>query len=124
MDIRPIRTAKDHAAAIKAIEKLWGAPARSAKGDKLDILATLVDAYEREHFPVEDLDPIDTIKAHMAMNGYSKADFAEVIGSRSRASELLNRRRALNLQQVHRVVDAWKIPAELLVQPYRIDRAA
>ncbi|HET7412046.1 MAG TPA: transcriptional regulator [Pararhizobium sp.] len=124
MEIRPIHTPEDHAAALKAIEELWGAPAGSSRGDKLDILATLVDAYEREHFPLEERDPIDTIKAHMRMNGYSMADFAAVIGSRSRASELLNRRRPLNLQQVHRIVEAWKVPAELLIQPYRIERAA
>jgi HTH-type transcriptional regulator/antitoxin HigA len=119
MEIRPIHTPEDHAAALEG-----GAPAGSSRGDKLDILATLVDAYEREHFPLEERDPIDTIKAHMRMNGYSKADFAAVIGSRSRASELLNRRRPLNLQQVHRIVEAWKVPAELLIQPYRIERAA
>ncbi len=124
MDIRPIHTQEDHAAALGMIERLWGSPAGTPEGDKLDILATLVDAYEREHFPLENLDPIDTIKAHMAMNGYSNADLADVIGSRSRTSELLNRRRALNLQQVHRIVDAWNIPAELLVHPYRIDAAA
>jgi len=124
MDIRPIRTQDDHAAAVRTIERLWGAPAGTPEGDTLDILAILVDAFEREHFPIENLDPIDTIKEHMAMNAYSNADFAEVIGSRSRASELLNRRRALNLQQVHRIVDAWKVPAELLVHPYRIDNAA
>lgn len=120
MEINPIRSSADHLAALKEIEKLWGTPAGSPEGDKLDILATLVDAYERDHFPIEALDPIDTIKAHMEMNGYSQSDLAEVIGSRSRASELLNRHRALNLNQVHRIVRAWHMPAELLIEPYEL----
>jgi HTH-type transcriptional regulator/antitoxin HigA len=124
MNIRPIRNAKDHAVAVRTIEKLWGAPAGTPKGDMLDVLATLVDAYESKQFAMERLDPIETIKAHMDMAGYSQADLAELLGSRSRASEILKRRRALNVQHVHKIAEAWKIPAELLIQPYEIEKAA
>ena len=123
MDIRPIRSDEDHAAALRMIEKLWGAPAGTPRADKLDILATLVDAYESRHFAMLELDPIDAIKAHMDLSGYSQADLAALLGgSRSRASEILNRKRALNIHQVHRISQGWKIPAELLVRPYPLER--
>ncbi len=124
MEIRPIHTAKDHAAALRRIEALWGAAPKSPEGDELDVLATLVDAYEAEHFPVENLDPIDTIKAHMDIAGYRQSDLAALFGSRSRASEIINRRRPLNLQQVHALVQAWRIPAALLIAPYETVKAA
>jgi HTH-type transcriptional regulator/antitoxin HigA len=122
MDIRPIRNPRDHAEAVSEIERLWGARIGSPESDKLEVLAILVDAYEHDHFPIEDLDPIETIKAHMDMAGYSQADLAELFGSRSRASEILGRKRPLNLQQVQKIVDAWKIPAGLLARPYAIRR--
>jgi len=124
MEIRPIRTKRDHAAAVRRIEALWGAEPKSSEGDELDVLATLVDAYEAEHFPVENLDPIDTIKAHMDIAGYRQSDLATLFGSRSRASEIINRRRPLNLQQVHALVQAWRIPAALLISPYETVKAA
>ncbi|GGC49934.1 type II toxin-antitoxin system HigB family toxin [Chelatococcus reniformis] len=123
MDIRPIRSVEDHAEALRMIERLWNAPKGSPQGDTLDILATLVDAYEAEHHHFDRLDPIATIKAHMEMAGHTQADFAELIGSRSRASEILARKRLLNLRQVHKLVEAWKIPADLLIQPYELDRS-
>jgi HTH-type transcriptional regulator/antitoxin HigA len=124
MAIRPVRTEEDHAAALRRIEALWGAEVDTPEGDELDVLATLVDAYETGRFPIENLDPIDTIKAHMDMAGYRQADLASLFGSRSRASEIMNRRRPLNLQQVHALVREWHIPAELLISPYKIVRAA
>jgi HTH-type transcriptional regulator / antitoxin HigA len=124
MEIRPIHTAEDHAAAVRRIEALWGAEPDTPEEDELDVLATLVDAYEAQHFPIENLDPIDTIKAHMDMAGYRQSDLASLFGSRSRASEIMNRRRPLNLQQVHALVQAWRIPAALLISPYQIVKAA
>ena len=100
MEIRPIRNEKDHAKAVRMIEKLWGAPVGSREGDKLDVLATLVDAYESKHFSLSRLDPVDTIKVHMEMTERTQSDLAELLGSKSRASEILNRKRALNLEQV------------------------
>ena len=124
MEIRPIHTAEDHVAAVRRIETLWGAEPDTRESDELDVLATLVDAYEAEHFPIQSLDPIDTIKAHMEMAGYRQRDLAELFGSKSRASEIMNRRRPLNLTQVHALVQAWRIPAALLISPYEIIKAA
>jgi len=84
MEIRPIRNEKDHAKAVRMIEKLWGAPVGSREGDKLDVLATLVDAYESKHFPLSRLDPVDTIKVHMEMTERTQSDLAELLGSKSR----------------------------------------
>lgn len=118
MEIRPIRTEADHRNAVAAIEALWNAEPGTPEADTLDVLATLVDAYETEQFPIEALDPVEAIKAHMDIGGYDQSDLAELLGSKSRASEILNRRRALTVEQIHRISDAWKIPAGLLVQPY------
>ncbi|WP_034998498.1 helix-turn-helix domain-containing protein [Beijerinckia mobilis] len=120
MEIHPIRTPEDHAAAVAEVERLWGAREGTPEGDRLEVLAILIDAYESAHFPMAELDPIETIKAHMDMAGHSQAELAALIGSRSRASEIMNRKRALNLQQVQKIVEAWHIPAELLIQPYRL----
>jgi len=124
MEIRPIRNEKDHAKAVRMIEKLWGAPVGSREGDKLDVLATLVDAYESKHFSLSRLDPVDTIKVHMEMTERTQSDLAELLGSKSRASEILNRKRALNLEQVRQISKAWKIPAELLIEPYALQKNA
>jgi HTH-type transcriptional regulator/antitoxin HigA len=121
MEIRPIRSEDDHRAAVREIERLWGAAARSADGDRLDVLATLVDAFERENRGLPDLDPVELIRVTMAEEGHSQADLAAVLGSRSRASEILTRRRALTLPMVHQISTAWRIPAELLVRPYRLE---
>jgi HTH-type transcriptional regulator/antitoxin HigA len=123
MDIRPIRTDRDHKAAVRLIEEFWGSKPGTKKGDMLDILATLVDAYESKHFALDRLDPIETIKAHMDIAGHSQGDFGALLGSRSHASEILGRRRRLNIRQVHKIAEAWKIPAELLIQPYELERA-
>ena len=105
------------------IEKLWGAPVGSREGDKLDVLATLVDAYESKHFPLSRLDPVDTIKVHMEMTERTQSDLAELLGSKSRLV-ILNRKRALNLEQVRQISEAWKIPAGLLIEPYALQKNA
>lgn len=124
MDIRPVRTEADSEAAIARIAALWNAEPGSAEADELDVLATLVSVFEDEHYALPDLDPVETIQAHMDLSGHDQKALAEILGSRSRASEILNRRRALNLQQVHAIVEAWKIPAELLIKPYDLRRKA
>jgi len=119
MDIRPIRTDADHAAALKEIERLWGAKSGSRNGDKLEVLVTLVEAYENSRWPVEPADPIETLKAHMEMTGRTQADLASLLRSRSRASEVLSRRRLLTLSMIHKISREWHLPAEVLVQPYK-----
>jgi len=121
MEIHPIRNDKDHAAALREIEKLWGAALGTEDGDKLDILATLVEKYEDSRWPAVDIsDPIDLLNYAIDELGHSQAELAELLGSRSRASELLNRRRPLTVEMIHKISQAWKIPADLLVRPSRL----
>jgi HTH-type transcriptional regulator/antitoxin HigA len=127
MDIRPIRTDEDHRAALAAIEACWGTPEGTEEGDKLDVLLALVDIYEAKRWPIEidgTFDPIDVLQYAIDELGHSQAELAELLGSRSRASEVLSRRRALTVEMIHQIGEGWKIPADLLVRPYKIERAA
>ena len=126
MEIRPIRTDEDHRAALAAIEAYWGAPEGSEDGDKLDVLLALVDVYETRRWPIdltEDFDPIGVLRYAIDELGHTQAELADILGSRSRASEVLSRRRALTVEMIHKIGEAWKIPADLLVRPYKIERA-
>lgn len=125
MDIRPIRSQPDYEAAIAEIERLWDAEPGSDDGDKLDILATLVERYENEHWPIDPsgIDPIDILNYLIEEGGHTQAEFAELLGSRSRASEILNRKRALTVEMIHKINIEWKVPAELLIRPYRLKAA-
>ena len=121
MEIHPIRNDDDHVAALREIERLWGAAAGTEDDDKLDILATLVEKYEENRWPnVDASDPIDLLNYAIEELGHSQAELAELLGSRSRASELLNRRRPLTVEMIHKISEAWKIPADLLVRPSRV----
>jgi HTH-type transcriptional regulator / antitoxin HigA len=127
MDIRPIRTDKDHRAALAEIESCWGAKDGTEAGDRLDVLVTLVEAYEERRWPIAPtgrFDPVDVLHYAIDELGHTQAELADVLGSRSRASEVLSRRRALNVDMIHKISESWKIPAELLVRPYKIERAA
>jgi HTH-type transcriptional regulator / antitoxin HigA len=127
MDLRPIRTDEEHCAALGEIEALWGAPEGTEEGDKLDLLLALVEIYEAKRWPIaidEPLDPVDALRYAIEELGHSQAELAELLGSRSRASEILSRRRALTVEMIHKISEAWKIPADLLVRPYSLDRAA
>jgi HTH-type transcriptional regulator/antitoxin HigA len=127
MDIRPIRTEEDHRAALAEIDACWGAPDGTEAGDKLDVLVALVERYEARRWPIEpgqSFDPIDVLQDAIDELGHSQAELAELLGSRSRASEILSRRRALTVEMIHKIGEAWKIPADLLVRPYDIVSAA
>lgn len=115
MPVRPIRNDEDHAAALAEIERLWGAAPGTPESDALDVLATLVDCYEDERFPLPDADPVEVIEAYMANNDLGRMDLARVLGSQSRASEILAHRRRLSIEHIRRIHSAWKIPAELLI---------
>jgi HTH-type transcriptional regulator / antitoxin HigA len=120
MEINPIRNDDDHAAAVREIGKLWGAAVGTEEGDNLDVLSTLVERYEERRWPNVDVsDPIDLLNYAIEELGHSQAGLAELLGSRSRASELLNRRRPLTVEMIHKISEAWKIPADLLVKPIR-----
>ena len=127
VNIRPIRTDEDHRAALAEIEASWGAAEGSEEGDRLDVLVTLVESYEAKRWPIESnesFDPIDVLRYAIDELGHSQSELAELLGSRSRASEILARRRALTVDMIHKLSEAWKIPADLLVRPYRVDSAA
>lgn len=127
VDIRPIRTDEDHRAALAEIEACWGAPEGTEAGDRLDVLLALVDLYETKRWPIDidaGFDPIDVLRYAIDELGHTQAELAELLGSRSRASEVLARRRALTVEMIHKISEAWKIPADLLVRPYKIERAA
>ncbi len=127
MEIRPIRTDEDHRIALAEIEACWGAPEGTEEGDKLDVLLALVDAYEEKRWPIdldENFDPFVVLYHAIDELGLTQAELAEILGSRSRASEILSRRRALTVEMIHKISKAWKIPADLLVRPYKIEHAA
>ena len=114
-------------AALAEIEACWGAPEGTEMGDKLDVLLALVDAYEEKRWPLdidESFDPVDVLNHAIEELGHTQAQLAELLGSRSRASEILSRRRALTVEMIHKISGGWKIPADLLVRPYRTDHAA
>jgi HTH-type transcriptional regulator / antitoxin HigA len=121
MQIRPIRTDEDHAAALREIERLWGAEAGTSEGDRLDVLATLVDAYEDHRWPIDELDPVEAIEAAMEHEGRSRADLAALIGE-SRATEILQRRRRLTLPMIRKLSRAWHVPERVLVREYPLRR--
>ena len=120
MEITPIRTDADHEAALRDIETLWGAGGGTPEGDRLDVLVTLVEAYEDRRWPLEELDPVEAIEAAMAHDGHTRADLAALIG-KSRASEILKRRRALTLPMIRRIASAWHVPERLLIKEYRVE---
>jgi HTH-type transcriptional regulator/antitoxin HigA len=122
--VKPIRDATSHQVALGEIERLWGAAEGTADGDRLTVLMTLADAYEREQWPDDELDPIDAIKARMENSGRTRKDFEIIAGSSGRASEILNRRRGLTLPMIWRLVSDWKMPADVLVRPYALANEA
>jgi HTH-type transcriptional regulator / antitoxin HigA len=118
MAIRPIRNDDDLTDALRRIDVLWGAAPGTPEGDELDILAVLVEDYETRHFPIVPLEPIDFLKAHMEATGRTQSDLAGLLGSAPRASEVLNKRRALTVEMIHKLANEWGIPANCLVKPY------
>ena len=118
MGIRPIHNKKEYKAALIEIEQLWTAPAKSAEADRLDVLALLVEHYEKTHFPIADPDPIEFIEHVMESRGLSRKDLEPVIGPRGRVADILNRTRPLTLEMIRRLVSQLNLPAEVLVKPY------
>lgn len=119
MDIKPIRDDAGHQAALLTIEALWGAEPGTAEYDHIDVLATLVEAYEAKRWPVTALDPVAMIEAAMEQDGHSRKELADLIGS-NRASEVLARKRALNLPMIRKIAEAWKLPVSSLTGAYRL----
>ena len=118
MNIKPIKTKKDYALAIKKLETLFDAKRGTPKGDELELLGILIDKYENDNFPIELPDPVEAIKFRMEQLGLTQTDLAEVFGQKSRASEILNRKRKLSLEMIRQLHSSWHIPTEVLVQAY------
>ena len=124
MKIRPIRTKADYRAALAEVERLWDSNPGTPEGDRVDVLVTLIEAYEARHFPIQAPDPIAAIEFMMQQKNLTRRDLEPAIGSRGRVSEVLNRKRPLTLPMVRELSKLLQIPAEVLVQPYEIGAAA
>ncbi len=118
MTIKPIKTKKDYQQALARLEIIFDAKKRSAIGDELEILGMLVDNYEKDNFPIGFPDPVEAIKFRMEQLGYTQSDLANVVGLKSRASEILNRKRKLSLEMIRQIHDRLNIPTEVLIQEY------
>lgn len=118
MEIRPIRTQTDYQEALQEIESLFDAAQNTPEYDQLDILSTLVEAYEKTHFPIELPDPIEAIQYYMDSRGWSRRDLETCLGSRARVSEILSRKRTLTLEMIRKLNQELMIPAEILIQSY------
>jgi len=117
MNIRPIKTPEDHKAALARIDELMDAEAGTPEVTELEVLAILAERYEREAFPIDPPSALDAIQFRMEQAGYQQADLARVLGSRSRASEIMHGSvKRLSLTQIRRLHDAWKIPADALIR--------
>ena len=124
MELRPIRNRREHAAALKEAESLWNASKGSAGEDRLLVLALLIEAYEREHFPIPAPDPIELLFHVMAARGLSRKDLEPYIGSRARVAEVLNRVRPLSIEMIRRLCAGLGLPADVLIQGYKLRKAA
>ena len=123
LDIQPIKTESDYEAALREIERLWNAPHGSPEGDKLDVLATLVEAYEQRYYTMPPPDPVEAILHHMESQGLSRHDLEPYLGSRSYVLEVLNRKRALTLDMIRKLHEGLGISGDVLVQPYQLQDA-
>src|SRR6202008_4699003 len=118
MDIRPIRTKADYRTALKEVERLWDADPNTPEGDRVDVLVTLIEAYEAKHYPIPAPDPIAAIEFMMEKKGLTRRDLEPAIGSRGRVSEVMTRKRPLTLPMVRALSALLDIPTEVLVQAY------
>lgn len=125
MNIRPIRTTADHVVALKELERLWDAATPGTPtGDKFEVLSTLVDAYERENFKIPAPDPIEAIRFRMEQEGFTNKDLVAIFRTRARVSEVMSKRRRLNLAMIRKLHKRLDIPFECLVQEYELKRAS
>jgi len=124
MELRPIRSKREYQAALKEIEALWNAPDGSPKADRLEVLALLVEAYERKHYPIAEPDPIAFLHHVMEARDLTRKDLEPYIGSRARVAEVLNRVRPLSLDMIRRVAEGLDQPADVLIRDYELRRAA
>lgn len=118
MTIRPIKTRKDYQEALSRLEQIFDAKRGSAEGDELEVLGVLIDTYEKNQYPIALPDPIEAIKFRMEQLGYNQSDLAAVVGLKSRASEILNKKRKLTLEMIRNLHETLNIPTDVLIQSY------
>ena len=123
-NLKPIRTEADHAAAMAEVARLWGAKVGTPDGDRLDVLATLIDAYEAKHHAMDPPDPIEAIRFRMEQQGLTRKDLEPIIGARNRVAEVLNGKRKLSIKMIRKLHEHLGIPAEVLIRPTGADKAA
>ena len=123
-ELKPIRSQADYEKALAELERLWGAKSGTPKGDRLEVLATLVDVYETEHYPMDPPDPIEAIKFRMEQQGLSRKDLEPMIGTRTRVAEVLNRKRSLSIGMIRRLHERLGISADVLIRSPRRQSAA
>lgn len=124
MEIRPIRTDADYQAALEEVGRLMDAAPDSPEEERLDVLATLVEAYEAQHYPISAPDPIAAIEFMMQQKGLDRRDLEPAIGGRGRVSEILTRKRPLTLPMIRSLAALLSLPADVLIQPYETQVAA
>jgi HTH-type transcriptional regulator/antitoxin HigA len=117
MEIKPIRTPADHERALREIERLWGAAEDTPEGDRLDVFATLVEAYEQIHYPIEPTGPIQAIRFRLEQQGLDERSLIGVVGDRSKVRDVMRGKRALTLGMIRRLHLRLQIPADVLIQP-------
>lgn len=118
MEIKPIKTESDYNQALERLDQIFDAMPGTPEGDELEVLGILIDQYENEHFPIGMPDPIEAIKFRMEQLGYNQSDLANVVGLKSRASEILNKKRKLSLEMIRKLHAEMRIPTEVLIQAY------
>ena len=118
MTIKPIRTEEDYQNALIRIETIFDSKQGSKNGDELEILGVLIEHYENEHFPIGLPSPVDAIKFRMEQMGYNQSDLANIFGVKSRASEILNKKRKLSLEMIRQLHNKLNISTEVLIQAY------
>lgn len=123
-DLKPIRTEADYDAALEEVERLWGAKSDTPDGDRLDVLATLIEVYEAKHYPMDPPDPVEAIQFRMEQQGLTRKDLEPIFGTRNRTSEILNRRRGLSIEMIRQLHDRLGISADVLIRPSRLEKAA
>lgn len=123
-DLKPIRSEQDYEEALAEVEALWGAGTGTPKGDRLDVLATLIDAYEAQHYPMDPPDPIEAIKFRMEQQALTRKDLEKILGTRTRVSEVLNRKRGLSINMIRALHQKLGISADVLIRSIRGLKAA
>jgi HTH-type transcriptional regulator/antitoxin HigA len=118
MRIKPIKTEEDYHQAMERLEIIFDAKPGSSEGDELEVLGILIDEFENKHFPIDMPDPIEAIKFRMEQMGYNQTDLANIVGLKSRASEILNRKRKLSLEMIRQLHERLNIPTDVLIQSY------